>query len=296
MNKEQENNLEKLEPKVSECSSHDTFIILAKSECHQFLPENEYSIELKKLSLPNLMAYFVSPNQFNFINLDTLTSFISTPNLWSGMILTSTRCVDALVQCWNNLPNYDYLHNQWSQSVILTVGESTRVYLQNKLNLNSIGHHTGNAQSLSEFILENSNINHEKPLLYPCSKIRSDTLSTTLAGKITVQEIACYETVLDEKVDEDLNELKKIIEDKIRLKNCKLNIVWVFFSPSGVMNLFKRIQNLFSEHQNNLSHKFVAFGKQTEQKLLSLDVDVWFVCSSPNSKTLASEFYNNFMN
>lgn len=264
--------------------SLSTFVVLAKSECHRLMPENDYSKRLRQLPLANIETYFVSPSEFQFINQSTLTSHLLSPERWSGLILTSTRCIDAIVHLWQSIPEEQ--RKQWASKEIFTVGKSTRDYLLLKLNLDSIGYESGNSQLLAEFIANRDRI---RPLLYPCSCIRSETLGTVLTGM--VEEVACYETIANRRISEDLAELKV---ELAKFDPTNLTVIIVFFSPSGVKHLLEPLQNLVLPSLVESTVKYVAFGKQTQDRMLHSGLEVWFVSSAPNAEALANDFYLHY--
>ena len=83
--------------KQSVSNRMDSIILFAKSGHSQSLPDLELNREIDNLSPSNMSTYYISPIQFKFINLDKFSNFLSSPNDWSGLILTSTRCVDAMI-------------------------------------------------------------------------------------------------------------------------------------------------------------------------------------------------------
>lgn len=287
-----------LETKV--CTSYDeqvqTVLLLSKAGYSQTNPDQTFIAEIANLNLQNVESYFISPIEFNFINIQELGQLISTVNKWHGIILTSIRCVDALIQSFNLLSEREIILAKWQQSTIFTVGDATKQYLLDKLHLDSIGHQSSNSETLAKFILD---LNREQPiklpLLYPCSNIRSESISKSLQGIIPLHEVFCYETIPNQHLEQEMKMFRQHIDrklpslDEIHLKNCKLLLIVVFFSPSGVMNLFPHICRDLLSLNNTLVVKFVAFGNVTAAKMTDLGIEVWFVSSEPKIKTLARE-------
>ncbi|KAI2798242.1 hypothetical protein BLOT_013361 [Blomia tropicalis] len=176
-----------LETKV--CTSYDeqvrTVLLLSKAGYSQTNPDQTFIAEIANLNLQNVESYFISPIEFNFINIQELGQLISTVNKWHGIILTSIRCVDALIQSFNLLSEREIILAKWQQSTIFTVGDATKQYLLDKLHLDSIGHQSSNSETLAKFILD---LNREQPiklpLLYPCM-VKFVAFGNVTAAKMT---------------------------------------------------------------------------------------------------------------
>lgn len=276
-------------------------VLLAKAECSQSSPDVDFQRELLGLSSPStqILPYFISPITFTFINETQLIAAFSTPESWSGLVLTSSRCVDALERCLEEiqLSLRTELLQRWSNEskAIFTVGEATRRSLEAKLGLQSTGHQTGDAASLARFILESSLVKDNEDgklkdqlprLLYPCSSIRSDAISIALQGKVLLEEIACYETVANDKLESEVQQLEEFISFRK-----PTSLIVVFFSPSGVDNLLPALQQskLLQQISDNFLVKWVAFGKVTAAKMTIQGLDVFFTASTPTAKTLATD-------
>ena len=276
----------------NQCAAIDTVILLAKAGHSQASPDLEYAKEIDNLS--NVTTYFISPIQFQFVNMDHLTHCMSTPSDWSGIILTSIRCVDALVLCLEHISNRDALLVEWSKLQTFTVGEATKAYLFDKLQLDSTGHHSSNAAALANYILQcNSSHRIVKPLIYPCSSIRSDFILDMLHDRVLVKEITCYEIIASQQLGQDMAQLQGFLANLLPRPtdpSHQLKLVVVFFSPSGVDNLLPHLRDALlvdSNLANRLIVKFVAFGKVTAEKMAFYGLDVWFVASAPKPKSLA---------
>lgn len=281
-------------------SKISTIVLLAKSDCNGILPNNEYCIDIETIC-PFVQTYFISPNEFEFVNINLLAEYLSTPDLWSGIILTSKRCVDALTKSIELLTNFS--KDSFDKLIFFTVGLATKKYLLDKLNFHSIGYSSENSENLAHFILnEHLNKNFTKPLLYPCSKIRSDPLMNILSNQIEIKELICYNTIPNNNLDENFKQFKLFLMERLKefLPNSqKLLLVIVFFSSSGVDNTWRYVEEQFLNDlklMNDVSIKFIAFGKQTEMKMKSYNINVSFVNSAPNSLSLANDiklFCNN---
>ena len=288
-------------------------VLLAKAECSQSSPDEEFVRQFARvevsLSSVLLRPYFISPIAFTFINADRLRDALSRPEQWSGLALTSGRCVEAIERTLqlDDVPNRAELLQRWSTLAIFTVGEATRRRLLERLGLQSTGHQSGDASSLASFILSSSLVTDEKllpplPLLFPCSSIRSDAISTTLEGKVALEEIACYQTVANDRLEAEVQQLRsELLESANRSPTIlpQLLIV-VFFSPSGVDHLMPVLSRVFglqrSDDDNSvIKVKLVAFGRSTAARLESgsQKASVWFTASRPTAEVLADELRAN---
>ena len=187
------------------------------------------------------------------------------------------------------------LLNEWSKLKIFTIGEITGRYLFDKLKLDSVGQHTGSAVSLAEFILESmAGTDKNKPLVYPCSNIRTDFITNHLQDKIHLQEIVCYETRADEQINRHIELFKDYLYNSTLNidRNIKIKLIILFFSPSGVEHLLPHLQNNILTDRNLNDHlvvKFGAIGKTTAAKMTDCGLNVWFVASSPKARSLVSD-------
>lgn len=282
-------------------SLNDTVLLLAKAGCSQKFPDQDFSREITdNLGQSNVTTYYISPIEFKYINIDQLTHSITRPSEWSGIILTSTRCVEALVRSLLKVPDRFILLEKWSKLKIFTVGEATRQFLLEQLQLESTGYQSGNSAILTQFILDSNNIEKiEKPLLYPCSSIRSDFITEALHNRGLLKEIICYETVPNQQLAQELTQLQDFLESQClngKSQETKMKLIIVFFSPSGVDNLLPQVRNTLMGICNFASKfdvMFVAFGKVTATKLASVGQPVWFVASAPNAKALAKDLSVN---
>lgn len=277
-----------------------TIILLAKSDCHHhFLPDNEYSIEIERKFGQSIQTYFISPIQFDFINIVELGELLTRSDQWSGIILTSKRCIDALIMSIKMIP--DSVMNSLKKLTFFTVGTSTRSYLLEKLQINSKGYHTGNSEDLAQFIVEQyETFDKSKSLLYPCSQIRTDPLMKTLSKhNISVREIHCYITMANQNLDNDFQNFKTFISTTFTMMMDRILLPVVFFSPSGVDNLYDYLQKYLHNDDDEFSKKihlrYIAFGRQTAQRIESKNLNVWFTVSVPTAKSLAEDLYRKIM-
>ena len=266
-------------------------ILLAKSDSSDNNNNNdEYSLEIERKFKRSICTYFIQPIQFDFINIAELGELLSHPNQWSGIILTSKRCIDALMMSMEPSNNRHLL----KVVQFFTVGTATRTYLLDKLSIDSKGYHTGNSEDLAKFIVEQyktNDSNDHRPLLYPCSRIRTDPLMKILnENNISVHEIHCYNTLANQNLDDDFRKFKTFLSTLIT-SEMKIEIPIVFFSPSGVDNLCDHIQRYLHDNESNILLRYIAFGRQTAQRIESKNMNVWFTVSTPNPQSLADDLY-----
>lgn len=113
--------------------------------------ENEQNDEYENL-LTN-KGYYVKKCKtliFKFKNLDLLKQKLHNSNIYTGIIFTSSRCVQAV-----NLAMKDKTElREWQSKHNFVVGPSTFKDASEKLQLTCLGKEAGNAARLSEIILE----------------------------------------------------------------------------------------------------------------------------------------------
>lgn len=86
--------------------------------------------------------------EFNFINLDGLRRELERPDEYSGLILTSPRCVDAVKLSLGG----DKLAESWWEKCNYVVGNTTYDFALKELGLVCMGRESGNAGNLSAII------------------------------------------------------------------------------------------------------------------------------------------------
>ena len=206
---------------------------------------------------------------FNFINLDNLCSCLLTSSKYSGIILTSPRAVEACSQALE-LDNREPERADVFDMTCYCVGPATK-QCAGEAGFKAVGHEAGNADKLVEYIIGNNTANNTKPLLYPCSSIRRDTLSVKLkAAGFDMEELKVYETVQSKTIEEDLKKLTAVYG------NAKFV---VYFSPSGV----QYTADLYESGILNLAEtKIIAIGSTTEAELKKRMMEVAAVAKTPD--------------
>lgn len=224
------------------------FVVLFQGD--STVKENKYTKLLEKESVK---ARIIPPLSFSFINEEKLLECLCNYDSYSGMIFTSTRAVTAVSLSLLKL-NEIYV-DQWKRKTNFSVGKATGDHAISVLNFDTHGADSGNSENLCELIIEMCS-HIEKPLLFPCSCIRKDTIPTMLSEKnIPVEEVVCYETVPNAHFE---NVWQNLISEE------GLPDILVFFSPSGVQSCINIIKN---SYKKLILPKFIAIGPSTEKAL-----------------------------
>lgn len=177
---------------------------------------DRYTETLEKAGIPSVSLPVLS---FSFVNQSALRSYLSAVDLFSAIIFTSVRAVEAVVNVMKEL-NDDNIRHLESFVVGKATAEAAR-----KANFNPKGEDTGHGEALADFILQHVKPDKSKSFLYPCSNIRRDTLKEILTSNgLSVTEVVAYETCPNE-------ELKNATHRA--LAQMGVPNYAVFFSPSG---------------------------------------------------------------
>ncbi|XP_035206739.1 uroporphyrinogen-III synthase-like isoform X4 [Stegodyphus dumicola] len=191
-----------------------TYVVLFKTEAGGTSRDDYVEI----LQKSGIVAKVISPLTFAFINEEKLGISLKNPKDFSGIIFTSKRAVEAvsgvLKKCDKSIIS------EWKYKTNFAVGEST----------SDLAHY----------------VPLEKPLLFPCSNKRQDTIPEILPScGVHVEEVICYETVSNPNM-RDLWE--NLLSDK------GLPELLVFFSPSGVEFSYKMIKSSYAGDFKQLKH------------------------------------------
>lgn len=214
----------------------------------------------------------ISALSFSYVNESAILEALKNPASHDGIIFTSARAVEATYIQYSKLQVEQ--HQMWLKKKIFTIGESTASLVHERLHLIAIGGHTGNAQQLAEFIVQEIPA-FNKPLLFPCSNLKKEELPKILAkNDRDFRAMTCYETSADPNLTKTLNDL---------LDSSGFADIVVFFSPSGVDYCLPALRKL---NVPLSGAKFVALGATTNAALVSAGVPVTGVCSSPTPVAL----------
>lgn len=244
----------------SESESTDTYTSL--------LRENDF----KPIFVPTL--------EFRFKNLDKLLEKLTAPDLYSGIVFTSPRSVEA---CEAVLTEQRFkLDEKWKQLHNYCVGEVTHNLIHVALDLNARGKHTGNANNLADFMFENlESARLNLPFLFPCGNLRQDTLQLKLMEYgYFLDAIEVYETVAHSELEAKLK--RTLIDERAEYL--------AFFSPSGV----NYTNAILKKMEINLSSfKLIAIGPSTRKCLETNGFKVYKTAEKPSVEYLVKALLEN---
>ncbi|XP_055852807.1 uroporphyrinogen-III synthase [Episyrphus balteatus] len=225
----------------------------------------------------NFNAIFVPTLGFGFKKLDELRQKLINAEQYAGVIFTSPRCIEAVIEALQQreMPkSWHLLHN-------FSVGEVTHNLAMTRLQqLFTRGKETGNASALADFIIETFDGDKEKPFLLPCGNLRTDILLSKLGvNGFLVDAVEVYETICHPELGETLDRALK--EENVEFL--------AFFSPSGV--------NCTVDHfaKNNLSFegkKLIAIGPSTRKCIEERGLTVYRTAERPSVEYLIKVLIN----
>lgn len=247
-------------------------IVLLKSESRSSDFEKNHQLFLDN----GIDATILPALSFKFVNLNDLVANLKTPDYFAGMIFTSPRTVQAvssaliledirLPEAWLHLHNY-------------CVGPTTRKVIEKDLSakMQVKGEETGNAAVLAALIaaeLKDGQVT--KPFLYPCSKIRLETLEKNLNDDgFALGPVECYETIKHELLDEAVAGMDFDVIDFI-----------VFFSPSTVVYFLDALETS-KRLEDVTKSKLIAIGPSTREEMEKCNLSVYGTCSKPTVEAL----------
>lgn len=245
------------------------FVLLLKSPKDSVDGGDPYE---KVLESNGFTSLSVPVLEFQYKNIEEYSSLLNDVNNYSSVIFTSQQAVKATEIALNNLKDQQYEAIK-KGLFCYVVGRATGSAAE-KLGLKTKGEEAGNADRLSEVIIQDS-LKDKKPLLYPCGNIRRDLLPKKLKDKdIELKEITVYETVTRQDFCKDIQEL---------VHKQGLPAYVVYFSPSGVKATLK----LFKEHwfQKDMV-RVIAVGPSTDNELKQHNIDVFAVMVTPEPDSL----------
>ncbi|XP_044753743.1 uroporphyrinogen-III synthase-like [Coccinella septempunctata] len=204
---------------------------------------------------------------FKYHDLSELNNKLKNCNDYSGILLSSPRCVEAVYLSSGE----KQLDSSWRTKLNYTVGEATHLAALERLGIDCRGKESGNAKNLSEIIMK-ENTGAVKPFLFPHGNLKTDTLKIELGrSNIGVEGVLVYDTLANPNIEEDF-----------RLATCDFTNFpeyVVFFSPSGVrssIELFRRVPDCLEKI------KFIAIGPVTETAMKEENIVPEGVAASPN--------------
>ncbi|XP_078310674.1 uroporphyrinogen-III synthase-like isoform X2 [Crassostrea virginica] len=233
---------------------------------------------------------------FHFINLDLYAQLLRKLEQYLAIVFTSPRAVQATKMALNSVDT----PLSWIQSIkCYAVGKAT-AHAAQKLGFQTSGESTGNAELLSQFIVQDSERAENREVLFPCGNLCRDVLCETLkAHKFRVTEVKVYETVAKEDISKELY--------MVTQSNVPVDSI-VMFSPSGVPVLTRslkkfpqlsvnsvkkqtlgRMQSWMTTSNSNdggLTKAILAVGPTTESELKKHNVPVYATLRRPDPQSL----------
>ncbi|XP_050533136.1 uroporphyrinogen-III synthase [Daktulosphaira vitifoliae] len=217
-------------------------------------------------------VHFVPTLQFEYHNLDVLKKKLNQPMNYSGLVLTSPRCLRGVMKSLKN----DKLDENWHQKPIFVVGETTSRLVVNELNQEPVGAYSGNAMSLIPIL---SKYELTKPLLAPCGNLNLNILSDNLKS-IKLENVEVYRTISHSNLENNLRTTLDQIHNEIGL---------IFFSPSGFQASIKLIPE-------NYLKKIVLFsiGPTTASAIKQAGYILSGICDKPKPESML-DMIDNYM-
>ncbi|KAK0058216.1 uroporphyrinogen-III synthase isoform X2 [Biomphalaria pfeifferi] len=232
--------------------------------------ENEVDKYTESLESHGMSCIPLPVLSFCFVNQQLLKSYLSAIQLFSAIIFTSVRAVESVTNVMKELDNVDMLTQIKTYVVGKTTAEAAR-----KCNFNPVGENSGNAEALTQLILEEVKPGEQKPLLYPCSNIHRDTLTEAFTTHgIAFTEVISYETCPNKDLKNSL---------LTALHDMGLPDYTVFFSPSG----FQYVHTLLDSNEFPLNDtKIIALGPATYKAICDLEFTPFGMAEKPDPESL----------
>ncbi|XP_061184789.1 uroporphyrinogen-III synthase-like isoform X2 [Saccostrea echinata] len=227
---------------------------------------------LKILDRHGFRGHCIPILDFNFINLVQYGQLLKKLDKYLAIVFTSPRAVQATQMV---LSSVDIPLSFIKKVKCYTVGKAT-AQAAKKLGFDPSGECTGNAQLLSEFIVQDSECAENREVLFPCGNLCRDVIRETLMAHIfRLEEIKVYETIAKEDI---YDELFMVTKSKVPIHSM------VMFSPSGVPVLINTLRKFPQLSFNSL--KILAVGPTTESELQKHDIPVYATLRRPDPQSL----------
>lgn len=242
-------------------------VVLLKSESES---TDSYTQLLRE---NNFQPLFIPTLEFRFKLLEKLREKLLTPDVYSGIVFTSPRSVEACEEALNE--EQLKLNDKWSTLHNYCVGEVTHNLIHVALGLNARGKHTGTANNLADFMYESlEGAQLQLPFLFPCGNLRQDTLQLKLMDfGYFLDPIEVYETVAHTELEANLK--NALIDQKAEYI--------AFFSPSGVNYTNAILKKLDVDLSN---FKLIAIGPSTRKCLEANGFEVYKTAEKPSVEYL----------
>ncbi|KAI5694651.1 hypothetical protein M8J75_002751 [Diaphorina citri] len=138
----------------------------------------------------NISCQIIPVIDFRCCNLDGLKEKLRTPEKYSGLILSSPRCVTSLKQSLAS----EELDPAWKNKHCFAVGPATEKLARKLFDLNPVGSEAGKAANLAPIIVKSLGTQKDLPLLMPASNLAQDNISSALSKEnITVYSPTVYD-------------------------------------------------------------------------------------------------------
>lgn len=214
---------------------------------------------------------------FQFKNISELIEKLKISEKYEGIILTSPRAVKAIEQVVKSDPE---VLDSWKLKSNFSVGEATSSLAENLLGMPTKGQESGNAQKLSEIMIEEFKDKSSKKFLCPSGNLRLGILERNLNEKsMFIDYVEVYETISHPSLKSSIEKLKNEKQD-----------YFVFFSPSGVDFSLQ----FFNQHAIDLDPiKIIAIGPSTSKSLKENGLICFAECSKPTPESLLETLNNS---
>ncbi|XP_044271911.1 uroporphyrinogen-III synthase-like isoform X1 [Tribolium madens] len=223
------------------------------------------------LKATNFKVMIVKTLVFQYKNLEMLREKLLSVDNYSGILLSSPRCVSAV----NQTLEKKQIQELWGHKSNFTVGESTYKEAQDKLGVECQGKESGNAKNLSQIIIQNKT-QFTKPFLFPHGNLKTDTLKLELGKEnVLIEEVLVYDTLPNPDIGQELSECTNNFTD--------IPEFIIYFSPSGLHSSIKYLRKLLTDCDDV---KIIAIGPVTELALQDQNLKVHAVAKSPTPEEI----------
>lgn len=198
---------------------------------------------------------------FDFVNDERFRDALVRPRNYDGLVFTSPRAVDALVEAMPWLPTENVL---WHNKPVFAVGRRTADTLRS-LGFEPEGEDSGSAEKLADLICGRK---FDRPLLFLCGNRRRDVFPARLreAG-IQLEEICVYVSRYRSDIDWPVDRKPDWV---------------VFFSPSG----YEAVLQTQGVDLNGMC--IAAIGPTTAGALRAVGLEVVAVADDPSPAALSA--------
>ncbi|EFA10147.1 uroporphyrinogen-III synthase [Tribolium castaneum] len=219
----------------------------------------------KLLQARNFKVMAVKTLVFEYKNAAILREKLLSADKYSGILLSSPRCVSAVSQALEKR----LVQELWGPKSNYTVGESTYKEALDKLGVECQGKESGNAKNLAQLIIQ-SKAQFTKPFLFPHGNLKTDTLKLELGREnLQIEGVLVYDTLPNPDIAQELSECTNNFTD--------IPEFVIYFSPSGLHSSIEYLRKLLTDR----GVKIIAIGPVTELALQDLNLTVHAVAKSP---------------